>query len=149
MSDLREKASALLARIDEDQEAERAGRLSPSDRALIFRLAAKGLPQDQIAKIVGCSQPTVSRTLALLDTRTEARTILESGAAKMADTVVNTKDAGIALKALAKVDVVRDDAHGGGNSNFVLVIGQPGNVPPELEPPMIDITALSPGGDAD
>jgi hypothetical protein len=76
MSDLQEKAAALLARIDEDQAAERTGRLSPSDRAMILRLAAKNhLSQDKIAHAVGCSQPTVSRVLALIDTRNEARTV--------------------------------------------------------------------------
>jgi hypothetical protein len=148
MSDLQEKASALLARIDGDQEAERSGRLSPGDRVMIFRLAAKGLSQDEIARIVGCSQPTVSRTLALIDTRKEARMILESGSAKLAQTVVDTPDGKVALQALGKLDVVREDAHGGGNSSFVLVVGQPGLVPSELEPPVIDVTAIPPDSDA-
>jgi hypothetical protein len=42
MSDLQEKASALLARIDGGQQTERGGRLAPSDRVLILRLDAKG-----------------------------------------------------------------------------------------------------------
>jgi hypothetical protein len=143
MSDLQEKAAALLARIDDGQDVlRRGGPLSPDDRALILRLGAKRMPQAEIAKVVGCHQATVSRTLALLDTRKEARTILESGAAKMAQTVVDTDDAAIALKALGKLDVVREDTHAGGNTNFLLVVGQPGQpTPPELEPPFIDATA--------
>lgn len=149
MSNLQEKAAALLARIDEGQDVQRrGGSLSPDDRALVLRLGAKGMPQTEIAKVVGCHQATVSRTLALIDTRTEARMILESGAAKLAQTVVDTDDAAIALKALGKIDVVREDANGGSTQNFVLAIGQPGFVPAELEPPVIDVTPTSPDGDA-
>jgi ParB-like chromosome segregation protein Spo0J len=150
MSDLKEKAAALLARIDDREDVQRrGGSLSPDDRALILRLGAKGISQTEIAKVVGCHQATVSRTLALLDTRTEARMILESGAAKLAQTVVDTDDAAIALKALGKVDVVRDDAHGGGNNNVVLLIGQPGQPIPEgLEPPVIDVTPSLSDGNA-
>ena len=149
MTTLREKASALLVQIDQNQEVECSSRLSPSDRVMIFRLAGKGQSQAEIARIIGCSQPTVSRTLALIDTRAEARMILESGAAKLAQTVVDTDDPAVALKALGKVDVVREDAHGGSNNNVVLLIGQPGQpVPAGLEPPAIDVTPLTPGGDA-
>ena len=130
MSDLQEKAAALLARIDDGQDAQRrGGPLSPDDRALILRLGAKGISQTQIAKVVGCHQATVSRTLA--------------------QTVVDTDDAAIALKALGKVDVVRADENAGGSSNFVLVVGQPGqSIPEGLEPPVVEIQAVCPDGDA-
>jgi len=94
MSTLQNHAEALLEKIDQRERT--GGKLAPEDRALILRLAAKGnLSQEEIAKAVGCSQPTVSRVVALLDTRKEARTILESGASKLAQTVVDTDDAGV------------------------------------------------------
>lgn len=130
----------MLETIDAADAEKKHARLTPSDRALIFRLAQKGnITQVEIARAVGCDPATVSRTLRLLDTRQEARMILESGAAKMADTVVNTKDAGIALKALAKVDVVREDSQAAGNTNFIVVVGQPGQTSPQLEPPVIEL----------
>jgi transposase-like protein len=109
-TDLTSASSALLDRVDAQERERRMGQLEPEDRALILRLAAKGnLTQAEIAKAIGCNQSTVSRVLQLLDTRKEARAILESGAARLADTVVKTDDAGVALKALGKIDVVRDD----------------------------------------
>lgn len=126
MSDLKQQAEALLADVDRGETERRYSRLTPADRALVLRLLAKGnLTQAEIAKAVGCTQPTVSRIAALLDTRKEARTILESGAAKLADTVVNTDDAGIALKALGKLDVVRDDRDGSSTVGPIIVIGSP------------------------
>ena len=52
------------------------------------------------------------------------------------------------LKMQAKLDVVREDRQGGGDTNFILAIGQPGYVPPQLEPPVIDLTVLPAGDDA-
>ena len=94
---------------------------------MILRLAAKGtVTQVEIAKAVGCDQSTVSRVLSLLDTRKEARAILESGAARLADTVINTDDAGIALRALGKIDVVRDDkADQGARTRVFISVGMP------------------------
>src|SRR5688572_29019749 len=110
MSSLTDDAAAMLETIEAAHSEKKYARLTPNDRALILRLAAKGnISQAEIAKAVGCDPSTVSRTLMLLDTRKEARTILESGAARLADTVVKTDDAAIALKALGKLNVVRDD----------------------------------------
>ncbi|HEU5256531.1 MAG TPA: helix-turn-helix domain-containing protein [Vicinamibacterales bacterium] len=109
--------------IDGVEGEKKYARLTPNDRALILRLAAKGhLTRAEIAKAVGCDPSTVTRTLQLLDTRSEARIILESGAARLADTVVKTADAGIALKALGKLDVVREDSAPGG-PQFTVVLG--------------------------
>jgi ParB-like chromosome segregation protein Spo0J len=124
---LQEKAAELLAKIDSG-EGQRA-RLSPDDRALILRLGAKGtISQEQIAQAVGCSQATVSRVLQLLDTRAEARQILESGAARLAATVAATDDAAIALKALGKLDVVRDDRDSSHDSGVTIILGSSSEV---------------------
>jgi hypothetical protein len=122
MTTLQDEAAAMLGRIDAAEAAKRVGELSPEDRAMILRLGAKGnATQQEIAKVVGCNQSTVSRVLAMLDTRKEARTILESGAARLADTVVNTDDAAIALKALGKLDVVRDDKSGADGGDAIVI----------------------------
>jgi len=121
MKTLQQQATEMLETIDGEKKY---ARLTPNDRALIFRLAAKGnSTQAEIAKAVGCDPSTVTRTLQLLDTRSEARTILESGAARLADTVVKTTDAGIALKALGKLDVVREDATPAGPQVMVVLGG--------------------------
>lgn len=134
---LEEQASALLRKVEDGDTSEPSGstRLAPEDRALILRLAAKGnLAQAEIAKAVGCSQPTVSRVLTMLDTRAEARVILDSGAARLATTVVNTDDAAIALKALGRIDVVRD--HDGVTGSGVTInIGT-------LPPPDIEVQVV-------
>jgi len=146
VSTLQEQAAAMLETIDATEGESKYARLTPSDRVLIIRLAQKGtLTQDEIARAVGCHKSTVCRVLQFIDTRPEARVILESGAAKMAETVVNTKDAGVALKALGKLDVVREDASGGvGNTNFIIVVGQPGA---GLEPPALDAAGPFSAGD--
>jgi hypothetical protein len=135
---LQEQAEMMLDTIDAAAAGKKSARLKPEDRALIFRLHAKGnLNQAEIAKAVGCDPATVCRTLKLLDTRKEARMILDSGAAKLAQTVVDTDDASVALKTLGKIDVVPDDRGGGGGGDRVtIIIGQPG-APVGL--PVIDV----------
>jgi hypothetical protein len=130
MSTLQADAAQMLDRVDAAEAERRAGKLAPEDRAMILRLAAKGnITQAEIAKAIGCDQSTVSRVLALLDTRKEARAILESGAARLADTVVKTDDAGIALKALGKLDVVREDREGSGaHIGPIVVLGSGSSV---------------------
>src|SRR5262245_40735561 len=94
MKTLKQQATEMRETIDSVDGEKKYARLTPSDRALIFRLAAKGhCTKAEIAKAVGCDPSTVTRTLQLLDARSEARTILESGAARLADTVVKTTDA--------------------------------------------------------
>ena len=124
MSTLQEDATAMLETIDSAEDGKKYERLSAGDRALIFQLHAKDVQQGEIARIIGCHPSTVCRTLKLIDTRQGARAILNGGAAEMATTVLKTKDAGIALKALAKLDVVRDDkAEDAGRPSVQVLIG--------------------------
>jgi ParB-like chromosome segregation protein Spo0J len=141
MKTLQQQATEMLETIDTVEGEKKYARLTPSDRALIFRLAAKGnITQAEIAKAVGCDPSTVTRTLQLLDTRSEARTILESGAARLADTVVKTADAGIALKALGKLDVVREDTAPSGPQVMVVL----GATIDPLQPPDSAVVAVPP-----
>lgn len=97
-------------------------RLPQRKIARIIELADDGHTGKRIAEIVQCSEATVSRTLQTwADVRPLARRLLESRAVKLAETVVKTKDAGVALKALAKLDVVREDAAPGGNQVMVVL----------------------------
>lgn len=143
MKSLQEQAEAMLETIDASDANRKHSKLTPMDRALIFRLHAKGnLQQQEIARAVGCDPATVSRTLKLLDTTKEAAVILKSGAAKLAQTVVDTDDPAIALKALGKLDVVRDDGAGHSiGAGIVINIGMPGK---PLDLPVIDVTPKPP-----
>jgi hypothetical protein len=122
----------------------RGVRLTFDDKVEIMRLLGKGYAQEQIATMVGCSQSTVSRVATTIDQRPVARMILEAGSPKMAQTVVDTDDANVALKGLGAIDVVPRDNGGYGHTNVLVVVGQPGAVPPELEPPVIDVTPVLP-----
>ena len=140
MKTLQEQAAMMLETIDASTTEKKYARLTPEDRAMIFRLAAKGhLTQEEIAKAVGCDKSTVCRTLMLIDTRKEARLILESGAAKMAHTVVNTKNAGDALKGLQAIEVVPRDAQAG-QGGVQIIVGMPGH---PLELPTIEVNTVS------
>jgi hypothetical protein len=84
--------------------------LRPSEEAHILDLADAGQSQQAIANAMGCSQSTVSRTLiAFDDSRLLARRALNAGALVMAKRIVTEAQPRDALRALAKIDVVRDD----------------------------------------
>jgi hypothetical protein len=120
--------------------AKHGKRLSTQQIAAILTLASAGKNNSEIARTVGCDDATVGYHLEKFgDARELARKRLEGGALKLAATVVNTKDAGIALKALGKLDVVREDS-GGAGTNVLIAIGQPGQ---PLAPPALG-DALSP-----
>ena len=100
-------------------------RLSNRAKGLILSLTDAGKSQTEIAQIVGCTISTVSRTLDdLTDNRALARRQLEAAAPNLVRTITQSKDAATALRALGKLDVVRED---GPNSsvNVAIAIGQP------------------------
>jgi DNA-binding MarR family transcriptional regulator len=116
-------------------------RLTMKAMSLIMSLADAGKTQTEIAQVVGCSIPTVSRTLDnLTDNRALARRQLEAAAPQLVKTIKQSKDAATALRALGKLDVVREDGPQS-TANIAIVIGQPGQ---PLMPPSIAIQALSP-----
>jgi hypothetical protein len=116
-------------------------KLRPIDEATILELAAAGKSQIEIAAVVGCHQSTVSRTLAeWADTRGLARKYAEAKSLEMMKRFVAEASPPEILKMQAKLDVVREDKQGG-DTHVVLTIGQPGRLPPELEPPVIEISA--------
>jgi hypothetical protein len=84
--------------------------------------------------------PTVSRTLDnLTDNRVLARRQLEAAAPSLVKTIRQSKDAATALRALGKLDVVREDNAGGG-VNIAIAFGQA----EALSPPVITLSQLSP-----
>jgi len=115
-------------------------RMSMRARSLMLQLADAGKSQTDIAQVIGCSVSTVCRTLDELgDNRALARRQLEAAAPKLVRTVVNSKDAATALRALGKLDVVREDNAGGG-VNIAIAFGQA----EALSPPVITLSQLSP-----
>lgn len=113
-------------------------RLTHREVSTILQLAEIGKNIPEIAQVVDCSVSTVHSTLEkYADNRSLARRKLEGGATKLVDTVLQTKDAATALRALGKLDVVRDEQDRGG-TNIAIVIGQPGQA---LQPPSIQIAS--------
>ena len=136
--------SPVLPTAMPSETAKHGKRLTRLQITRILALSAAGMEGCAIAKEVGCDPSTVSRTLdQFVDGRELARKRLEGGAVRLAETVVRTKDAGVALKALGKLDVVRDD-QATGNTNVLIAIGQPGQPSQPLSPPDISVLALSP-----
>jgi len=121
--------------------AKHGKRLSLQDQALILQLSEAGKLGTQIAQIMGVDNATVSRTLKRFgDTRVLARKRLENGALKLTETLLKTTDGGTALKALGKLDVVRDDAERASAQVMVMI----GDSTRPLAPPDITITPISP-----
>jgi DNA-binding MarR family transcriptional regulator len=116
-------------------------RLSMRAQSLMLQLADAGKTPSEIAQVLGVNCSTVTRGLdQLTDNRVLARRILDAAAPKLVKTIVDSKDAATALRALGKLDVVREDNANSG-LNIAIAIGQPGQ---SLAPPVIQIASLSP-----
>ena len=138
------EAVRLLEQMQLVSPREPGEKLQPIDEATILELSAAGKSQLEIAEVVGCHQSTVSRTLAdWADTRGLARKYAEAKSLEMMKRFVAEAAPPEILKMQAKLDVIREDRQGG-DTNVILAIGQPGKVPPELEPPVMDVAALGP-----
>jgi len=136
---LHRQASEVLERMHAMPPRQPGEALRPSEEAAILDLHAAGWTQTAIAERVGCSQPTVSRTLAEYDdSRPLARKLLESRARDVAEAVIKGIVAGdprTGLKLLGKLDVVREDTQAAVAATFQIHVGQPGR---GLQPPAID-----------
>lgn len=118
----------------------RGSALNKREIALCLQLAEAGKPQNEIAQVLRCHESTVSRTLDTWgDTRPLARRLLEARATTLAQTVIKSKNADVALRALGKLDVVREDTVTGGNT-MVVVLGSNAQ---QLEPPALGTTSRS------
>ena len=101
----------------------------------ILQLANDGKNQREIAEALNIHQSSVSRTLSkYMGTLLSAKKTLESGARKLAETVVNTEDSSLALKALGRLNVVNDTPDNGG---IQVIIGSPSNIVDGLTPPIL------------
>ena len=101
----------------------------------ILQLANDGKNQREIARALNIHQSSVSRTLSkYMGTLLSAKKTLESGARKLAETVVNTEDSSLALKALGRLNVVNDTPDNGG---IQVIIGSPSNIVDGLTPPIL------------
>jgi len=101
----------------------------------ILQLSNDGKNQREIARALNIHQSSVSRTLSkYMGTLLSAKKTLESGARKLAETVVNTQDSSLALKALGRLNVVNDMPDQGG---IQVIIGSPSNMVDGLAPPIL------------
>jgi DNA-binding NarL/FixJ family response regulator len=101
----------------------------------ILQLSNDGKNQREIARALNIHQSSVSRTLSkYMGTLLSAKKTLESGARKLAETVVNTQDSSLALKALGRLNVVNDMLDQGG---IQVIIGSPSNMVDGLAPPIL------------
>jgi predicted transcriptional regulator len=109
-------------------------RLNRAEVGSILKLHEAGKTQVEIAQILGCSQPTVSRWLdELVDTRELAKHTLRSGAEKLAERIVKQADVEQALEVLDRLDVApkKRDTHLG--NAIQIVVNTPGQT--SLAPP--------------
>ena len=121
-------------------------KLRPIDEATILELAAEGKSQTEIARVVGCSQPTVSRTLAeWTDRRGLARKYAEAKSLEMMKRFVNEASPADILKMQAKLDVVREDRQIEQHDRVIINVGMPGNPVklPEIPSHVTTIYALN------
>jgi predicted transcriptional regulator len=119
-------------------------RLTNADRAYILSLDAQGVTQVEIAKRLGCSQPTVSEWLSQCkDSRAEATRYLRGKALAMARKVVNKGQPKDLVRTLEGIEVLQANQQDKGISisiNGVMLagMGQPrGEVVEALSPPQL------------
>lgn len=134
-----ESAEPIQHAHDQPAKLGNGKRLTARQIASLLSLHESGLAKTEIGRRLGCHHSTVDYYLDRFgDTREIARKKLENGALKLAETVVRTKNGDTALKALGKLDVVREDQAQGGN-NILIAIGQQDNGK-ALEPPVITLS---------
>lgn len=142
MSDAQTLEPLLETQTRQPRKPGRGSQLTKREISLCLQLAEAGKTGREIAQVLGVSDSTISRTLETWgDTRPLARRLLEARATQLAQTVVKTKNADVALRALGKLDVVREDQVSSGNQMVVVL----GTGVQQLEPPVLT-SALQPQG---
>lgn len=102
-------------------------RLSRDEIALIKQLAKTGKTQDQIAQIVGCSQPTVSKWLEIvIDPIEDAKHILRTNAPRLAQRVVKDADVDQSLEVLDRLEVAPKRQMDSNRIGLQVNVGMPG-----------------------
>lgn len=125
MHSLEEQAEALLERVPDalEKPIPNFSRLTKEDIALMLKLRDAGKTQVEIAQVIGCSQPTVSQTLAeFIDTRLEAANILRGGASELAKRIVKKAGPMVALETLRDLEVSQKRAPDQGKGGGVTVV---------------------------
>jgi DNA-binding transcriptional regulator YiaG len=100
--------------------------LGPDKVATIRSLAKLGKTQVEIAAILNCSQPTVSKWLhAIEDPIEEAKHIARTAAPKFASRIANGKSEQVALEMLDRLGVTERPASAtpGGKGSITVIIG--------------------------
>lgn len=122
-------------------------RLTDTDRILITRLAAQGIPQTEIAQRLGCDQSSVSRWLnACQDSTKEATAYLRGQSLRMARKVAGSDDGKVLIQALKGVNVLQEQQQqgvtvlvgNGGTVNFGTFASQDSAVTEDLHSVTVD-----------
>ena len=106
-------------------------RLTQADVGLLLKYHGEGLPQTEIAKRLGCTQPVVSNWLAdLTDSTDLSKLYLRGQSLKMAKNIVKNGRAADHVAALKGLSVLADD-HA---SSITVLVGGSGQVNIGLAP---------------
>lgn len=118
-------------------------RLSRATEGLILKLSDEGKTQHQVAQMVGCSQATVSRTLAAFqDTRALAKSHLHNNAIRLAERVIKQANVEESLEVLDRLDVAPKKERGGNSHTGVqVIVNMPGQS--SSKPPVIDLSPVA------
>jgi hypothetical protein len=100
-------------------------RLTQADIGLMLKYHGEGLPQTEIAKRLGCTQPVISAWLAdLTDSTDLSKLYLRGQSLKMARNIVKNGRAADHVAALKGLSVLADEQH----SSVTVIVGGSGQV---------------------
>jgi ParB-like chromosome segregation protein Spo0J len=117
--------TAEAATLDVAKHRKPVKRLTQADVGLLLKYHAEGLPQTEIAKRLGCTQPIVSRWLADLTDSTEtAKAYLRGQGLTMARNIVKNGRAADHVAALKGLSVLHDEQQ----SSVTVIVGGTGQV---------------------
>lgn len=125
--------------------------LSYEQLSMVIKLSVAGKTQVEIADIIGCTQPTISRVLSeFTDTTGIAKIRLKGAAELMAERVIQASgvaasrgDASPALEVLDRIDALpkRQTGSKEGGTKVVVVVGSV--TPPTFSVETVDAPALT------
>jgi uncharacterized protein YjcR len=108
-------------------------RITPQQRLLIRQLHREGKSQPEIAQILGCSQPTISKWLAeFIDTTSDANEFLRNKALAMAKDIEKNGKPDVKLKALQGLGVASENS--GGPAVVIQIGGQNADIQVSFAP---------------
>lgn len=116
--------------INKDGKSGAGQKLDTIDRTIILKMSRDGKSVTEIANAIGRASSTISRFLARnVDTRELAMDIIKSGAAKLAERIVNKANVDQAINVLSRpgIDVIQPEARNAPSKGFGLQISVAAN----------------------